>query len=183
MAYRPLPDFESFWTFSNQRANDSNDLSHHLCCDVWTTRHSKRSRNSHTQETKWRTLLASLDPSAPDKKTALRTKMLEEGWRIPVLINKTCLTQPPTASIPQFSSDHSPSQNLPRPHQHSGAFTFTQLPIPTPLPTNISQIIPPQNTCEQGRPLDTVSLYSLTLPARSVAASQEWPLLLTQIYS
>ena len=173
MAYPPLQDFDAFWNFASERANQSNDLSHHLCCDTWTTRTSKRSRATHSQETKWRSLLASLDSAAPDKKTALRAKMLEEGWRIPVSINKYCKTRPlhPTPLPPSdSSSDQYPPQPLPL---HSGAFTYSQ-------PTGL--ILPQQRTIENfqnrgfiesDKPLDTFSLKSFCLPSSSHTVSEE----------
>jgi len=94
MAYRTFPDFESFWVFAIERALNRNDISHHPCCDVWSTRSSKRLQASHTRETKWKMLMASLD-SVQDKRTALRAKMLEEGWRMPVIINRPCQTLSP----------------------------------------------------------------------------------------
>ena len=93
MSYPPLTDYESFWTFSTTRALNKNAITHHPCCDVWTTRNSKLARTSHIKETKWNTLLASLDSNAPDKITALRAKMLEKGWRMPVLMNQRCQAQ------------------------------------------------------------------------------------------
>ena len=111
MANPSLPDFEAFWTFATERSLNCNDLSHHLCCDVWTTRNSKRSRTSHTKETKWRALLASLDSSAPDKKKAMHAKILEEGWRIPVLLNRPCSLVELDHKFP-FRLHHPQSQHL-----------------------------------------------------------------------
>ena len=114
MAYKTFPDFEAFWSFASENAFNNNNLSHHPCCDLWSTRGSKRSKASHTRETKWKTLLASLDSNAPDKKTALRTKMLEEGWRIPVLINRHCQAQSPRQSDSRFPfQPHFLSRQLP----------------------------------------------------------------------
>ena len=134
---------------------------------------SKRSRASHTQETKWRSLMASLDPAALDKKIALRTKMLEEGWMIPVSLNKHCKTRPlhPTPLNPSdSSSDQYPSQPLPL---HSGAFTFSQ-PTGFILPQQpTTENLESQGFIEPGKHLDTVSLKSFSLPARSQTISQE----------
>lgn len=82
--------FEQFWNKAVTAANGSNSLCHHICCDVWTTRASKSTRATHIKKTSWRAIMESLSKKAPDKKAALLAKMTEEGWRLPVILNKPC---------------------------------------------------------------------------------------------
>lgn len=85
--------YDSFWDFATERSQQSNDLSHHKCCDSWTTRQAKKVRASHTQEIKWRHLLSNLKCPPEDQKAHLQAKMIEECWRLPVVLNKSCISQ------------------------------------------------------------------------------------------
>jgi len=169
MSFKPLLDFDEFWDYSTERANAYNDLCYHPCCDVWTTRNSKRARNSHRQQTRWRALLSSLDPRQPDKKQALHAKMIEEGWSIPVLLNDICREQLPRRPPAQASAfkHHVPGS----PKQPSGATNGQESPLHPPwvLPS-------PQTPLEEVKEgsnqlLDTVSLKSFSLPGYSSSSS------------
>jgi hypothetical protein len=166
--------FEEFWQVANPIHHGGNGLYYHPCCNIWTTRASKSKRASHTQHLQWRQIMDSLPKDIIDKKQALQAKMIEEGWSIPVLLNEACKIQQLPHIAPPLSSDSSsgkpPQQDFPL---QSGAFTISQ-------PTGF--IIPPQPTTENfqhkgfiepGKHLDTVSLNSFSLPARSQTVSQE----------
>ena len=83
-------DFESFWSYAKDREKGCNEVMYHGCCDSWTTRFSKKARDSHVQHLGWRNLMRNLGPSEEDKKTLLRAKMAEERWRVPVEMNQAC---------------------------------------------------------------------------------------------
>jgi hypothetical protein len=83
-------DFEAFWILASSQAQSRNTLAYHQCCDVWTTRNSKKARNSHKQITHWIQVMLSLDRSVPDKKQALLAKLTEERRRTTVLMNLKC---------------------------------------------------------------------------------------------
>ena len=150
MSYLSLTDYETFWTFSTTRALNKNDLSHYPCCDVWTTRNSKRARTSHTKETKWKTLLASLDPAVPDKKTALRAMMLEKGWREQVLLNRPCHARSPRHQDSRLPfKPHIPQQRHPvtvfseeDQVPPSAVDNISTLYSPSPLPTINTSLSP-----------------------------------------
>lgn len=166
MAYPPLPDFETFWTFATQRADSSNDLSHHSCCDVWTTRKAIRLKATHSQETRWRIILARLPPGDVEKKIAFRTMMIEEGWKLQVSLNQSCTARHNHPS-PSHRSNLSSEQNYAKPLPlHSGAFTLSQ-PECFMLPQQPSQ------TQESDNSLDIVTLKSITLEGRNQSLSQE----------
>lgn len=86
--------FDEFWELANPDKDKGNGPSHHLCCDIWTTRSSKVKRATHVKRTQWRHLVATFDKDFTDKKQALLKKMTENGWRIPLVVNKTCQNQP-----------------------------------------------------------------------------------------
>ena len=83
-------DFEAFWILASSHAQRRNTLAYHQCCDVWTTRNSKKARTSHKQITHWIQVMLSLDRSVPDKKQALLAKLTEERRRTNVLVNVKC---------------------------------------------------------------------------------------------
>jgi hypothetical protein len=161
MAYKSFPDFQTFWDFATQRALNYNDISHHPCCDVWSTRSSKRSRTSHTKETKWKTLLASLDSTVPDKKTALMARMVEEGWKVPVLLNRPCQARSlayPDSRLP--FRPHVPQHRLPLSvfaedecHAHPSATdNSSTLYSPSHLPAINSLLTPGLRDCYLATP-------------------------------
>lgn len=86
--------FEEFWELANPDNHGGNGLFYHPCCDIWNTRSCKAKRATHTKQLKWRQIAATLDKSAVNKKQALLAKMTEEGWKIPVTLNKPCQVQP-----------------------------------------------------------------------------------------
>ena len=166
--------FDEFWKLANPRNHGGSGLYYHPCCDVWTTRSCKSTRASHTQKIQWRLIAGTLDKRIEDRKQALFIKMTEEHWQLPALLNIPCKIQPLPSIPPQLSSDSSstnqPQQDLPL---QSGAFNYTRQP---------GFIIPQQTTTESfehkgfiepGKQLDTVSLNSFSLPARSQTVSQE----------
>mgnify|MGYP000146125413 CR=1 FL=1 len=171
MTHNHLLDFEAFWNYSTERANAYNDLFYHPCCDVWTTRNSKRARNSHQQQTRWRALLTSLDPRQPDKKTALKAKMIEEGWSIPVVLNDICrahLSRKPVHFASAFK------------HHTSNPLEPPSLTIATPKPVlHPPQTLPPLLTPmpeekeASNSIMDEVSLKSFSLPGRSAGSLDE----------
>ena len=132
-------DFDSFWDLATALNQARNSLSYHICCDVWSKRGSKRYRKLHKQELKWNQVMTSLSKEVPDKKLALQAKMIEEGWRIPVLLNKPCQVLP-LRQVSQQSYTETSETKLPTQGHicRSGAFNVTQLhsfqPL-QPLPT------------------------------------------------
>lgn len=104
-------DFEDFWNYAKAREKGSNEVVYHRCCDSWTSRGSKKVRDSHVEHLGWRNLIRSLGASEEDKKTLLRAKMTEEGWRIPSIINETCKIQP------KLKFPHQTAFKLHDPHQ------------------------------------------------------------------
>lgn len=86
--------YNDFWRFAMERLKQRNYLSYHPCCDVWTTRNSKCIKETHTSVTSWKEVMATLDKSVEDGQVALQAKMLEEGWQIPVVVNKPCRLNP-----------------------------------------------------------------------------------------
>ena len=85
----PLP-FEELWRVATAAAAARNGLCYHPCCDVWTTRSAKLKRDSHKQKLLWQNLMSMLDKSVADKKKALEAKMVEERWRLHVVLNESC---------------------------------------------------------------------------------------------
>ena len=83
-------DFEAFWILASSQAQSRNTLAYHQCCDVWTTRNSKKARTSHKHITHWIQVMLSLGRSVPDKKQALLAKLTEERRRTTVLMNFKC---------------------------------------------------------------------------------------------
>ncbi len=86
---------EELWDTAAAAAGSRNGLCYHPCCDVWTTRAAKTKRASHSRTKQWRQIILSLDRSVEDRKLALQGKMIEEGWRLPALLNHACTFQPP----------------------------------------------------------------------------------------
>jgi len=91
---RRLVEFETLWTTGIASAKACNGICYHPCCDVWTTKGAKTIRKSHVKAQQWRNLLLTLDKSVEDKKQALLSKMTEEGWRLPAVLNETCQARP-----------------------------------------------------------------------------------------
>jgi hypothetical protein len=85
--------FEELWKMATMAANARNGLTYHHCCDKWTSRSAKVSRDSHKQKLQWKNLLSIVDKSYEDKKQALLAKMTEEGWRLPAILNEACDSQ------------------------------------------------------------------------------------------
>ena len=83
---------DQLWEIANASAKSCNGITYHPCCDTWSTRAAKMKRASHTMIIHWRQITASLDKASDDKKGALLAKMVEEGWKIPVILNKPCLS-------------------------------------------------------------------------------------------
>ena len=112
-------DFDSFYQLATDSNRTCNSLSYHSCCDVWSKRGSKRLRSSHRQELKWGQVMTSLLKDFPDKKLALQAKMVEEGWRMPVLVNQPCqaraLAYPPRLLF----KPHFPRAQIPFPLAYS----------------------------------------------------------------
>ena len=88
-----LVGFEELWLMATSAAEAHNGLVHHPCCDVWTTKASKAKRESHRQKLQWKSIMKALGSSCEDKKQALQAKMIEEGWRLPALLNESCNCQ------------------------------------------------------------------------------------------
>ncbi len=82
--------FDDLWQTILDCSKHRNPILHHPCCDIWTTRNSKKSRSTHSQSTSWKEIQGTLPGDCPDLKTAFHAKMVEEGWRIPALLNKPC---------------------------------------------------------------------------------------------
>lgn len=125
--------FDEFWKLTDPNEHKGNGPSHHPCCDVWTTRSSKAARETHTKRTPWRNLAATFDKAAIGKKQALLAKMIEECWRVPIVLNERCGNRP-SATIQQRSAfrHHQPDQ-LPQDLQASLAppnFIMTSLNPP-----------------------------------------------------
>lgn len=88
-----LLTFEELWTLAVRVAFKCNGLCYHPCCDVWTTRSSKLKRASHRDSVQWRKVILNLGHSCEEKKQALLSKMSQENWRIPALLNESCKLQ------------------------------------------------------------------------------------------
>lgn len=88
-----LLSFLDLWNLAIERNKYGNGLFYHPCCDIWTTRNSKTNRASHKLHINWKQLMASFPRETLDKKQALQAKMVEKGWRIPVLVNQPCKTR------------------------------------------------------------------------------------------
>ena len=82
--------FNELWELAVAANKAANGIYYHPCCDVWTTRGSVAKRSSHLKKLQWRKLISTLDKSCEDKKQALLAKMIEEGWRVPAVLNKLC---------------------------------------------------------------------------------------------
>ena len=82
--------FDELWKYAVDWEKSYNLVGYHRCCDVWTSRGSKKARNSHLDMLKWKDLMRSLGDSEEDKKTLLRARMVEKRWRIPVAMNESC---------------------------------------------------------------------------------------------
>ena len=95
-------NLDQLWEIANASAKSCNGLMYHPCCDIWSTRAAKVKRASHTKSLHWRQITASLDKASDDKKGALLAKMTEEGWQLPVVLNKSCQPQPRLTVEPQF---------------------------------------------------------------------------------
>lgn len=86
--------FSDLWDAAISAAKAHNGLCYHQCCDIWTTKASKSKRSTHGKSIQWRNLLLALDKNTEDKKQALLTKMTEEGWRLPAVLNERCQARP-----------------------------------------------------------------------------------------
>ena len=82
--------FDELWKYAVDSEKSYNLVGYHRCCDVWTSRGSKKARNSHLDMLKWKDLMRSLGDSEEDKKTLLRAQMVEKRWRMPVAMNEFC---------------------------------------------------------------------------------------------
>ena len=82
--------FDELWKYAEDSEKSYNGVGYHRCCEVWTSRGSKKARDSHVHLLKWRDLMKSLGTSSEDKKQALRAKMVEERWALPVVLNRPC---------------------------------------------------------------------------------------------
>jgi hypothetical protein len=109
--------FEDLWDFALNQGKSRNDVAYHSCCDVWTTRGAEKARSSHLKKIRWKELMAALETNGEeDKKKLMHAKMIEEGWRIPFLLNKPCFSNRATKKsqlpfkihIPQHRRTFSP---------------------------------------------------------------------------
>ena len=82
--------FEELWKKLSDGKVAGNTLYYHPCCDIWTSKSSKTKRATHIKQMPFRKILSILDKSIEDKKNALMVKMVEEGWRIPAILNEVC---------------------------------------------------------------------------------------------
>lgn len=113
MADRYL-SFQELWELAIAHEKHCNSVYYHSCCDIWTTRNSKNSRPTHPRSVTWKQIMASLPKDCPDKKMALHAKIVEEGWRLPVLLNKPCQTQQPSYPIHRLPfHPHVPPRQVP----------------------------------------------------------------------
>lgn len=85
--------FDDFWEASDAAVKAHNGFCYHSCCDIWTSRSGKSARATHKKTLKWKEITKTLDKLA-DKKLALLAKMTGEGWRIPLVLNEACSSQP-----------------------------------------------------------------------------------------
>lgn len=105
--------FQELWNIADATKESGNCLYYHPCCDVWTTRSSKTKRATHTRFLKWGRILLTLDKAAEDKKQALQAKMIEEGWRLPAVLNEACHARPSPRAQQQIAFRlHQPPQEL-----------------------------------------------------------------------
>lgn len=86
--------FDELWRLATKADKSFNGLCYHQCCDTWTTRGAEAKRATHKEKIKWRKLMSTLDKSCEDKKQALRAKMAEERWKLPVVFNEACKVRP-----------------------------------------------------------------------------------------
>ncbi len=79
--------FDDLWKRAIKDVKARNGMSYHSCCDVWTTRPRKAFAESHIRTIRFQRLISTLEGSIDEKKKALKAKMIEEGFRLPALIN------------------------------------------------------------------------------------------------
>ena len=113
-----LLTFDQLWDKANTAKQGGNVLFYHPCCDVWTTRSSKAARNSHSKYMQWGKLILTLEKNIEDKKQALQAKMIEEGWRLPALLNEPCkchlrITPDPNLPFKPHNPDQRPEELRP----------------------------------------------------------------------
>ena len=82
--------FNDLWTKANTADRSYNGFVYHSCCDIWTSRGAEPKRMTHGKHLKWRKLMASFGSSIENRKQALLTKMTEEHWRLPAILNQVC---------------------------------------------------------------------------------------------
>jgi hypothetical protein len=139
-----LLSFDAFWEIANPAKHGQNGLYYHPCCDSWTTRNSKSKRLTHSKHLKWRQISSSFDKSMLDKKQALHSRMVENGWRIPVVLNQPCQTQSVAARRSELPFKlYNPRSDIPN------------------LQTNISAKPIPFQALDSARNLDPGNLHSL----------------------
>lgn len=170
MANNLLSDYDGFWDFASDKAYEKNDMYYHDCCDVWTTRKSKFARESHAEQTTWRSILQSLQVKKDDRKAALLAKMTEEGWRIPVELNKLCTAKGRKARTTKDAESLASNDNSPasRKNVQSSCFLEAQNKDKKPsLPTGIKQTESAQpliQSIDPLRPMEVTSCQTFSVP-------------------
>lgn len=84
-------NFEEFWAVVESVARQNHRLAYHPCCDTWSTMNAKRVKKNHKLTIKWGKLFESPHLCLEEKKKILHAKLIEEGLRIPLIINKPCI--------------------------------------------------------------------------------------------
>lgn len=86
--------FDEFWNIAERGLKNYNPLTYHPCCDTWSTRKSRKTIETHTKKIKWYNLFTFPNLNIEEKKKLLLSKMTEESWQIPVILNRPCQPQP-----------------------------------------------------------------------------------------
>lgn len=82
--------FDQFWECAVAASRAGNGFCYHPCCDVWTSPYGKGkgTRRTHDKSYQWKRIISV--KNIQGKKQALLAKMIEEEWRIPVVLDEAC---------------------------------------------------------------------------------------------
>lgn len=106
MANSKIVDFDSFWKRATKAGTNRNGFAYHSCCDVWTTRAAEAQRITHKWQIPLSKIISGLKTDIDGQKQALYAMMMEEEWRIPVLLNESCKARPRSILQQQVAFRH-----------------------------------------------------------------------------
>lgn len=87
---KTFASFDQFWEAMTRWCKSGNHPTFHPCCQVWTTRLSKKSQLDHISAVKWRKLFSTPEAKAIPQKEYLRTHMHQYSWGEPIRVNFHC---------------------------------------------------------------------------------------------